>query len=44
MEEQSTEGGMIMNKGTLNRLREQYPVATRIELLKMDGLSVPEAL
>ena len=30
-----------MNKGTLSRLREQYPAGTRIELLKMDDPQAP---
>lgn len=30
-----------MSKDTLNRLREQYPVGTRIELLKMDDAQAP---
>ena len=30
-----------MNKNTLNRLRKQYSVGTRIELLKMDDVQAP---
>lgn len=41
MEKRSTEGGVIMNKDTLSRLREQYPVGTRIVLLKMDDSQAP---
>lgn len=41
MEKRSTEGGVIMNKDTLSRLREQYPAGTRIVLLKMDDSQAP---
>lgn len=41
MEKRSTEGGVIMSKDTLRRLREQYPAGTRIELLKMDDVQAP---
>jgi len=30
-----------MNQETLERLRKQYPVGTRVELLKMDDVQAP---
>ena len=32
---------MNIKKGTVERLREQYPVGTRVELMKMDDPQAP---
>ena len=32
-----------MNENTLNRLREQYPIGTRVKLVEMDDPQAPPA-